>query len=136
MILYLIFLVVGGLLLAAAIVALKNRLAFVKSGERAVGTVVQLIETKDEEGISYLPVFDIPTRQHKTITYKHPQTSSQDKWQPGKTATFIFEPGKPDSVQTLNYWGIFWWPISLLVVAVDLLIIGSGYFLLRGYFDS
>lgn len=136
MIIYLIFIVVGGLLLAGALVALKNRLSFVKNGERAIGSVVQLVERKDDEGTFYYPVFDIHTRQHGTITYRHRTGSSSAEWQIGETIAFIFEPGKPDTVRFLNYWGIFWWPLSLMAVAVDLLVIGGGYFLLRGYFGT
>jgi regulator of protease activity HflC (stomatin/prohibitin superfamily) len=136
MIIYLIFIIVGGLLLAGAIVALKSRLTFVKGGERAVGTVVQLVESKDSEGTFYFPVFDIPTRQHETITYRHWTGSSSVEWQIGETKAFIFEPGKPDTVRFFNYWGIFWWPLSLMALAVDLLVIGGGYFLLRGYFGA
>ncbi|HVI45355.1 MAG TPA: DUF3592 domain-containing protein [Chitinophaga sp.] len=137
MIIYLIFIVVGGLLLAGALVSLKGKLAFVKNGERVVGTVVRLVKEKDDDGTFYYPVFDIPTRQHETITYGHSVgSSSATAWQIGETTAFIFEPGKPDTVRVLNYWGIFWWPLCLMAVAVDLLIIGGGYFLLRGYFGA
>lgn len=136
MIIYLIFITVGGLLLAGALVELRNKLTFVKDGERAVGTVVQLVEKEDSEGTFYFPVFDIPTRQHEIITYRHSSGSSAAQWQIGETIAFIFEPGKPDTVRFLNYWRIFWWPLSLMAVALDLLVIGGGYFLLRGYFGT
>ncbi|WP_147243581.1 hypothetical protein [Chitinophaga flava] len=116
---------------------LKGRLALMRGGEQAVGTVVQLVESKDDEGTCYYPVFDIPTRQHEIITYRHGTAySSPEKWQIGETAAFIFEAGKPDTVRFLSYWGIFWWPLCLMAVAVDLLVIGGGYFLLQGYFTT
>lgn len=136
MIIYLIFIIVGGLLLAGALVVLKNTLTFVRNGERAVGTVVRLDERKDSEGTYYFPVFDIHTQQHETITYGHWTGSSSAVWQIGETKTFIFKPGNPDTVRFLNYWGLFWWPLSLMAVAIDLLVIGGGYFLLRGYFGA
>lgn len=136
MITYLIFIVVGALLLASALTSLKGRLAFVKNGERALGTVVQLIERKDDEDTWYVPVFDIQGRQQETITYRHDGASSSAGWQLGEKAAFIFEPGKPDTVRFLSYWKIFGWSLSLLAVAVDLLLIGGGYFLLGGYFSA
>ncbi|HEY9259929.1 DUF3592 domain-containing protein [Chitinophaga sp.] len=136
MILYLIFIIVGGLLLAGALAALKNKLTFVKDGERAVGTVVQLVERRDDEGTFYFPVFDIHTRRHETITYRYSTGSSSMQWQIGETRVFIFEPGNPDTVRFLNYWGLFGWPLSLMAIALDLLVIGSGYFLLSGYFAA
>ncbi|WP_212004713.1 DUF3592 domain-containing protein [Chitinophaga sp. HK235] len=137
MILYLILVIVGGLLLFCAVRSLIGRLAFVKGGERAVGTVVQLVEKKDDEGTCYFyPVFDIHTRQQKTITYRHGTGSSPAAWQVGETAAFIFEPGKPYTVRFVNFWGLFWWPLSLMALAVDLLMIGGGYFLLYRYFGA
>ncbi|MBC9909729.1 DUF3592 domain-containing protein [Chitinophaga varians] len=134
MIIYLIFIVVGGLLLAGALLDLKGRLAFVKGSERAVGTVVRLAESTDTEGTFYAPVFDIPTSLDEIITYRHATAASSPEWEIGETAVFIFEPGKPDTLRFLSYWTIFWWPLCLVGVAVDLLVIGGGYFLLYGYF--
>ncbi|TWF33875.1 hypothetical protein FHW36_11165 [Chitinophaga polysaccharea] len=136
MIIYLIFIVVGALLLAAALAALKGKLDFVKNGERVLGTVVQLVEKKDDEGTWYVPVFDIHGRQQETITSRHDTASSSAEWQIGEKAAFIFEPGKPDTLRFLSYWEIFGWSLSLLAVAVDLLLIGAGYFLLRGYWGT
>jgi hypothetical protein len=42
-------------------------------------------------------------------------------------------PGKPETARFLNYWVIFWWPLTLLAISVDLLLIGAGYYLLAGY---
>ena len=134
MVLYLIFITVGVLLLIGAFIELKRKLAFVKSGERSVGTVVELVEKKDDDGTIYYPVFEFKTANNETITYRHGSGSSTARWAVGQEAAFIFEPGKPETARFLNYWGIYWWPLSLLAVAIDLLLIGAGYFLLRGYF--
>ncbi|NLR81034.1 DUF3592 domain-containing protein [Chitinophaga eiseniae] len=136
MIIYLVFIVVGTVLLAGALVSLKSRLAFVKNGERVLGTVTQLVEKKDDEGTWYIPVFDICSRHYEAIAYRHDAGSSSTEWQIGEKAAFIFEPGKPDTLRFLRYWEIFGWSLSLLAVGVDLLLIGGGYFLLRGYFGA
>jgi len=133
MTIYLIFIIVGCLLLTGALMALKGRLAFAKGAERAVGTLVQLVEGKGDDEKLYYPVFEIHTRQHGIITYRHTTAYSFPKWRIGETATFILEPGKPYTARFLKYWTVFWWPLTLMAVAVDLLVIGGGYFLLRGY---
>lgn len=136
MTIYLIFLILGSLLLTAALLDLKGRMRFVRRGERAVGAVTQLVEIKDDEGTMYFPVFEIHTSRQEVITYRHATASSYPRWKLGETAAFVFEPGKPETIRFLRYWTIFWWPVSLLAVAVDLLVIGGGYFLLRGYFGA
>lgn len=134
MIICLIFIAVGGLLLVRATAILRNRLAFVRQGMRAQGTIVEFVEERDEDGTFYFPVFDIPGSRYETITYQHRVGSSRARWQMGDTAMFIFEPGKPETVELLSYRGIFGWPLLLLTVAVDLLVVGGGYFLYNGYF--
>ncbi|WP_346317714.1 DUF3592 domain-containing protein [Chitinophaga sp. YIM B06452] len=136
MLIYLIFIIVGVLLLAFALLDLKGRLKFVKNAERSVGTVSRVAERKDDDGTYYSPVFEINTSQNETITYRHGTSSSSPRWQVGQEAVFIYEPGKPDTARFLDYWDIFWFPLCVLAVAVDLLVIGCGYFLLRGYFGG
>lgn len=137
MIVYSIFVIVGVLLLAGAITALKRSLRFLKTAERSVGTVVQVVEKQDDnDGTLYYPVYEFPTSANETVTYRHNTSSSNAMWQVGEKTTFIFEPGNPASARFLSYWGIFSWPLGLLAVAVNLVIIGGGYFLLRGYYGG
>ncbi|QJB37983.1 hypothetical protein HF324_09020 [Chitinophaga oryzae] len=131
-----IYIIVGALLLVFALKSLRRMLAFMKNGERAVGTVVELVEKNEDDGTFYYPVFNIPTRRHEVITYKHLTGSSTAKWQVGETAAFIFHPGRPETVWFLNYGTIFWWPLTLLAVAIDLLLIGGGYFVFHEYFGA
>jgi hypothetical protein len=133
MTIHLIFIIVGGLLLTGALRSLMSLRRFIKDAEKAVGTVTKLVEKEDDDGISYYPVFDIPTRHHGIITYGAGTGTSSRKWEIGKTALFILKPDKPETTRRLNFWGIFWWPLSLMAIGVDLLLIGIGYFLLRGY---
>lgn len=134
MIICLILIVLGGLLLVRAVAMLKNGLAFARQGVQAEGTIVEFIEERDEDGTFHFPVFDIPGGRNQTITYKHNVGSSGSRWQMGDTAMFIFEPGKPDTVKLLSYQGLLEWPLILLAVAVDFLVVGGGYFLYQGYF--
>lgn len=136
MIVYSIFVIVGILLLIAAVAALKRSLRFVRAGERAEGIVVRVAEVEDADGNLYYPVFEIPTQAHGTITYRHGTSSSPANWEVGDKAVFIFDPARPESVTFLRYWRVFGWPLSLMAVAVDLLVVGGGYFLLRGYFGG
>lgn len=136
MIIYSIFIIVGSLLLAAAIAGMKNRLAFLKKGERVEGTVVELEKREDEDGAFYYPVFEIYTSQRKKITYKHTGGSAFPTWKIGATRNFVFIPGKPETVWHLSYGKFFAWPLTLMVLGADLLVIGTGYFLLSGYFNG
>ncbi|MBO9731462.1 MAG: DUF3592 domain-containing protein [Chitinophaga sp.] len=135
MIVYSIFIIIGSLLLVAAVASMKNRMAFLNKGERAVGTVVNLEKRKDDEGEFYYPVFEVRTRQQERMEYKSSGGSSFPLWKVGDTRNFIFIPGKPETLVHLSYWKLFGWSLILMSVSVDLLMIGAGYFLLSGYFN-
>ncbi|MGX5820185.1 DUF3592 domain-containing protein [Chitinophaga lutea] len=131
MIIYLMFLIVGGLLMYFAIRDLRGRLSFLKNGERSLGTVVRIAEREDDEGTLYSPVFEIPTRDRQVISYQERTASTSPRWRVGDQVTFVFEPGKPETVRFVSYWKIFWWPVCLLAAGVDMLIVGGGYFIVR-----
>lgn len=133
MIVYLLFILIGGLLLAGAIWDLRGRIAFLKEGERSLGTVVRVEERQEDEGIYYYPVFRIVSGNGEAFTYRHGTASSSPAWQVGEQAMFIFVPGRPETARFLRYWPICWWPLSLMAAAAILLLTGGGYFLLRGY---
>ncbi|RAJ77360.1 hypothetical protein CLV59_107127 [Chitinophaga dinghuensis] len=137
MIVCLIFLIVGGFLLIGAISNLLGKLALMKTAERTIGTVVALEERIDEEGSAYYAVFEMHTPLLNKVTYRSSTGhSSATVWPIGKTAPFIIESGKPETARFLNYWSVFGWSMILLVLAIDLLVIGGGYFLLRDYFSA
>ncbi|WP_291911972.1 DUF3592 domain-containing protein [Chitinophaga sp. CB10] len=134
MILYAIFLLVGALLLVAGIKELQRKLNFARKAERAMGKVIKLDEHCDQEGVTvYYPKFEIPTTGHGIITYRSSTGYGPEKYQVGQMVHFIFDPAKPETAQYLSTWRIFGAPLCLLALAVDLLLIGAGYFLLRGY---
>ncbi len=135
MIVSLIFLIVGTLLLLAALSNLKRKLALMKTGERTIGTVVEQQEKKDDDGTYYYAVFEMYTPLLNKVTYSSSTGhSSASTWAVGKTAPFIIESGKPETARFLSYWSVFGWPITLLILAMEFLMIGGGYFLLRDYF--
>lgn len=134
MTLYLIFIIVGALLLAGACVSLKNKISFLRNGERAPGTLVRYTETEDDGSTYYYPVFEITTKDQTVITYKHSTATSSPRWKPNDKKAFIFIPGKPETLRMLRFGAIFWWPLSLMILAIELLSIGGCYFLMQGYF--
>ncbi|SHL36253.1 hypothetical protein SAMN05444266_10377 [Chitinophaga jiangningensis] len=136
MIIHTIFICVGALLLGFAIADLKNRIRFVKTAERASGTLVELVEKSDDEGTVYYPVFEIPTLQNETLTFRHTTGFSNPPWQLHQSVPFIFEPGKPETLRMFSYWSIYWWPLCLLAISIDLLLIGGGYFLFHQLFGA
>jgi len=133
---YILFIIFGVVMLSFALAALQSRIAFVKGGEVVVGTIVRIAETKDADGTYYYPVYEIPVGNGEIFTYRPTtSTSSRSAWPVGKKVSFIYESGRPSDVKMLKYWRLYGWQLILLSVAINLILIGVGYFLLRGYFS-
>lgn len=131
---YFILILASLILLFLTIRDFRRSSHFLKHGERCTGTITELIELKDDDGITYSPVFKINTLSNGELTHRSNWSSSSPKWQVGKTAEFIFTPGQPESLRLLNYWAIYKWTLILGMMAFDFLAFGLGYYLLHGYF--
>ncbi|QNK64557.1 DUF3592 domain-containing protein [Pedobacter sp. PAMC26386] len=130
---YLICLIAGILLLVVSIIKLKQVFAFVKNSERAIGRVTKLEEISDIEGTTYLPVFEFKTRSHQEFTYRHHTSTSPSNWAIGEERTFLYDPTKPEEARLFAYSGIFYFNVLLIAIAMVLIVVGAGYFLLQSY---
>lgn len=129
MLLYIGFVVIGGLLFIFSIRRLRGKINFVQNAERATGRVVQLEEINDSGGLFYRPVFEFTTRNNTVIMYRHSTSFSNPKhWPIGTIQTFIYDAAEPTAARFLNY-SLFKFSILLLAVSIALMVIGAGYFL-------
>jgi hypothetical protein len=130
--LYLIFLILGIILLAASVFSLKRLLVFIQTGERVEGTLTRHEEKEDDGSIFYTPVFEFKTLDNREVVYRHHISRSPAMWSIGRQEIFIYNPDDLNSVRRLSF-SIFSWAIILMAVAMALIVTGGGYYLLRGY---
>jgi len=126
--LYKLLLLTGLILFSISIYHLKESIAFIDRGERALGTVTLLDE--DDEG-SYTPVFTIKTNEGMEVFYRHPASTNPPSWHVGDQATFIYDPINPRSAKLMGYFWLFNWAIVFMAMAVPLIIIGVGHLVLN-----
>lgn len=137
MIICLTFIIIGAVLLSFVPAGFKKRIMFVKNGKRVEGTVIKLVEIKDKDNdIYYHPVFEIKISDKETMTYEGIPGSNPSFWSVRQKEAFIYTPDKYPGIRRLGYWSVFWEPLLFLIVGIDFLVIGAGYFLLHGYFTG
>jgi hypothetical protein len=130
--LYLILLILGIILLAASVFAIKRLLVFIRAGERAEGMLTRYEEKEDDGSIFYTPVFEFKTLDNREVVYRYPVSRSPAMWSIGRKEIFIYNPDNLNSVRLLNF-SILSWAIILMAVAMALIVTGGGYYLLQGY---
>lgn len=123
---YKLYLLTGFILLTASLYKLKQSIDFVGRSERTIGIVTSL---EDIDG-AYSPVFTVKTKEHGQIIYHHAAASHPATWDIGEEAVFLYDPANPHSATMMSYFWLFNWAILFLAVAIPLIIVGAGYYLL------
>ena len=127
---YSFVLMVGVIILVISFVLLGESLKFLKTSERAVGTVIQLVKVTDSENTdTFEPVFKYRTATHKEYTYQYPVSSNPASWYVGEEAIIAYPPDNPAKPRLLTYWGVFTWTVILMAISMPFIIIGAGYHL-------
>jgi hypothetical protein len=124
---YLLFLITGLLLLGASLYKLKISIDFASKSRRAIGVVSSIIK---DDG-AYYPVFTVDTKQNSKVTYRYHSGSNPASWTVGERALFLYDPHQPSDVRLMTYVDLFGWSIVFVVLAMPLIIIGGGYYLLN-----
>lgn len=126
---YTLTLIVGVILLITSLVIFKRSLTFLRTSERAVGTVIQIETIHDSEGDTFKPVFRFKTNLNEEMIHKHLFSSNPSNWKIGEKAILAYDRNNPSSVRVLTYFGTFSWTIILMAVSMPLIVIGGGYHL-------
>lgn len=128
---YSITLTVGVILLAFSLYILKNSISFIKRNERAIATVINLEEVRDNDGVTYKPVFKFFTAEKKEIHFRYFASSSPPAWTIGEKATIAYDVNNPADAKLLTYFGAFGWSVILMGMAMPMLVIGGGFYLTK-----
>jgi len=133
---YNIALLLGIGLLITSIIIIRNRLAFIRQGEKTIATVITVKKEKDSDGGStYRPVFRFKTSSGQEMTFESPYTSSPAAYEVGEDATLTYDPSDPSNVKIYSYFGVFGLAAILMALAMALIVIGGGYHLANMVLD-
>lgn len=130
---YTFILMIGILIFGIAIFLFLDSLAFLKTSERAVGTVVELKKNTDSEGDSFEPVFRYRTAANQEYTYHYNVSSNPANWYVGEEIGIAYQPDHPTEPRLLTYWGSFAWTVVLMAVSMPLIVIGGGYYVAQHF---
>jgi hypothetical protein len=133
---YGITLVIGLIILIIALFILKERIQFLKQGEKATATVVDILRIKDSEGDTFKPIFKFKTNSNQEIIYDTYFSSSPPGWKMGDEATVVYDSHNPEKAKILTYFGSFGVVIILLSISLPLITIGGGYYIAQKVFST
>jgi len=125
---YYIILALGLVFLVAAIFSFRHTVEFLKNGNKATATVIDL-RMYESEGEVYAPVFTFLTSDNQLVTYELPEGSDPPAWEIGETETIIYDPSNPSNASLYSYFRLFIRTLVLVSIALPLLVIGAGYFI-------
>lgn len=127
--LYLSFLIIGLLLTAWAWQQYQKTRSLLQVGIITNAKVVSLIESYDDDGTTYTPVFEYFDKYQNRITFQSGVSSRPATHDVGDIVEVVYDPANTQEAKVVGFWGLYRWTIILLCIASPLLIIGGGYYL-------
>lgn len=129
--------IIGLVLLTLAFRLLKTRIAFIKKGNRAIATVIEIKEYQDsEKDKAYSQVFKFTTYDNEEIIFEIPDSTSKKIRATGDEIKVVYDGVNPHKKILLTHFNVFAIPILLVTLALLLLFISGAYFLSQFYFNS
>ncbi len=106
----------------------SNTKELLNTGVKTSAEVIDLIESRGEDGYTYKPVFEYTDRTGSKMTFESDISSSPAPYQIGDYVDIIYSLDSGNR-KIVSFWGLYRWTILLLSFAAPLLIIGGGYLL-------
>lgn len=130
---YKILVAAGVILFLLAVYFFNKSVRFIKTGERATATVIELVKSTGGKSTSYKPVFKFKTALNQEVIYRHNVSTSPPAWKIGEEAVIVYDSNNPQKAKLLTYFGSFGLSVILLALAMPLIVIGGGYFFSQSY---
>lgn len=97
-VLYIIFMILGGLILLVTYGLYLRRKKLISLGYSATGKVIDVIPVSDGgagDGFVYTPVIEFKTYMNEIIQKKYPMGTSSRNYKPGDKIEIYYHPDKP-----------------------------------------
>jgi hypothetical protein len=126
-----IFVLIGGGLLAAAVSHFRRRRAFIKQSTTAKGTIVAFAENREGEEVSYFPRIAFNTPSGREVIFESGAGSSSNPGRIGNTVTVRYRPDQPDVAEIDSFVSL--WGPALLLAFLGVLFLSIGLGILAGW---
>jgi len=98
-----------------------NTRILLSKGAKSKAEVVDLVESMDEDGTYYRPVFQYKDKKYNETVYKSKVGSSPARYKIGEKVTVIFNPDS-NEVKVMSFWGLYSWVIVFLGLSLFFLL--------------
>ncbi len=129
-------LLVGLILLGAAIYFLKAKMTFVEKGQKKNATLIEYALGQKRKGRqTYIPVFKFTTTANEEVIFRE-SSSKRQPWEIGEQVRIVYDQADPSTAELLTYNDLFSPKMIMIALAFPFIIIGAGYFWSQKYFRS
>ena len=107
---------------------------FLKTTERAIGTVKDLKKGEDSDGnTEYNPVFQFKTANNEVVIINDNKWSGNKAWSIGDKVMIAYNPDYPKEAKVMTYYRIFGKAMLFLCISIPFVVYGSGYYALERF---
>jgi hypothetical protein len=121
-----LFPLIGGLLLVGALLLWNNTRQFVASAYTAQGKVVELIEKRDSDGVTYSPVVRFTAPDGREVTYTESFSGNPAPYDPGDGVEVLYSREQPGKARIKGFMSLWLGPVILGGMGAVFTAIGGG----------
>jgi len=123
-----LFPAIGGLLLLGALLLWNSTRQFVSRAHTVPGTVVDLIEQRDSDGVTYSPKVQFTTPAGREITYVESFSGNPAPYDVGERVEVLYSTDKPGKGRIKGFMSLWMGPLILGGIGFVFAAIGGGIF--------
>jgi len=120
-----IFIGIGGLLLAIAAFVFFREQAFLGRAQTVTGTVSDFDVSNSEDSNSYCPVIDFRTRNGESVEYHANVCSAPPAFDIGDKVEVVYDPEDIRHVQMNGFWSKYVGPVVLAAIGLPFFLWGA-----------
>ena len=119
-----VFLIVGLALLTGAFFLYQNKKAFLAKADTAQGTVIELLESRSDNSITYKPLVSFKTKEGAQIEFTSSVSSNPPSYSEGETVEVLYDPSNPRDANINGFSSLWLGPLILGILGAVFSLIG------------
>jgi len=124
-----LFPAIGGLLLVGALLLWNHTRQFIASAYTTRGTVVDLVEDRDSDGVTYSPVVRFTAPDGQEVTYTESFSGNPAPYDVGESVEVLYSRDQPRKGRIKGFMSLWMGPVILGGMGTLFALIGGGILL-------
>jgi hypothetical protein len=121
-----VFLLIGSVMLFGSFKLYSDTASFLEIASKAEGSIIELIEVRSDDSVTYKPVFEFTTTKGETFEITSSSSSNPPSYFIGEAVEVLYEDVSPRDAKINGYFSLWGFTTILGALGAIFLIVGFG----------